>query len=272
MVDIALAMLAERTEEATLTSLAGLLPDDLVAPLGMATARIAGGTAFRMSASPDFTMFNRLMGAALDSPLTDDDVDALTTFVRQGGGGPLVLQLPPFAETDETLAVLERRGFRRAGRWAKTMRAIGDPPGAPTDLDVREVGIDEAEQLGAVECVGMEMPEALAPWCARQADAPGWRAYAAYDGDRMVAMGCLFAHEDVGQLAGAATLPDARGRGAQLALMSRRIADARDMGLRWITAETGTETPEIPNPSLHNMLRAGLVLLYERQNWVAGLD
>ena len=84
-------------------------------------------------------------------------------------------------------------------------------------------------------------------------------------------MGALFVHGPCGQLSGAATLPEARGRGAQSALMAARIALARDLGLSYVTAETGSETPENPNPSLHNMHRAGLETLYERRNWLLDL-
>src|SRR5207245_6795471 len=100
---------------------------------------------------------------------------------------------------------------------------------------------------------------------ARQATASGWAAWGAFDGDQIVACGMLFLHNGVGQLSGAATLPSHRGRGAQLALMKARIEAAAGLGARWITAETGSETPEDPNPSLHNMCRAGLELLYHRR-------
>jgi hypothetical protein len=53
--------------------------------------------------------------------------------------------------------------------------------------------------------------------------------------------------------------------------MARRSADARDLGLRWIAAETGAEKPEDPNPSLHDMHRAGLEHLYDRRNWLLDL-
>jgi GNAT superfamily N-acetyltransferase len=122
-----------------------------------------------------------------------------------------------------------------------------------------------------VQCIGMEMPPDLVPWCAAQVGAPGWYAFGAYDGDALVGMGALFAHGRCGQLSGAATLPEARGRGAQSALMAARIALARDLGLEWVTAETGSETRENPNPSLHNMHRAGLATLYERRNWLLDL-
>jgi hypothetical protein len=39
-------------------------------------------------------------------------------------------------------------------------------------------------------------------------------------------------------------------------LFSRATTPAR--GCRWLATETGSETPERPNPSLHNMRRKGL--------------
>jgi GNAT superfamily N-acetyltransferase len=271
MVDVTRGRIAERAEEGTVASLAGMLGPELVESLGVATAAIGGGTAFRMAAINEFPMFNRVIGLGLDEPLTDDVVDEAAEFARGAGGPWLLLQLPPYVETPEVLELLDRRGFRRGGCWVKMMRPVGEPPVARTDLRIAEVPAEEADELGRVQCVGMEMPPFLAAWCARQVTEPGWRAYAAYDGDRMVAMGSLFRHGDVGQLSGAATLPEARGRGAQSALMARRIADARDLGLAWVTAETGAETPENPNPSLHNMHRAGLEHLYDRQNWLLDL-
>ena len=50
--------------------------------------------------------------------------------------------------------------------------------------------------------------------------------------------------------------------------MSVRVADALEAGADWITCETGAETAESPNPSLHNMRRLGLGEQYERVNWI----
>ena len=69
-------------------------------------------------------------------------------------------------------------------------------------------------------------------------------------------------------LFGAATLPEARHRGAQSALMAARMAEARDRGLRFASAETWAETTEHPNPSQHNMVSAGLTEVHRRSNWV----
>ena len=69
-------------------------------------------------------------------------------------------------------------------------------------------------------------------------------------------------------LFGAATLPAGRNRGAQGALLDARIREARDRGLRWASAETWLENDENPNPSQHNMRRAGLTEVHTRPSWV----
>jgi hypothetical protein len=265
------ARIAERIEAATVASLARMMPGDMAESLGVASARIGDGLGVRMAASPGFAFLNRVFAVGLDSPLSADVLDDAVAFLRAGGGDALLVQHPPVLETPEVLDLLAAHGFSRGGTWAKMLRPVGDPPEAPTGLRIAAVGQEEAARFGEVEAEGMGMPPFMAPWCALQVTEPGWRAYAAYDGDDMVAVGCLFHDGEAAQLSGAATLPSHRGRGAQLALMARRIVDARDLGLRWIGAETGSETPADPNPSLHNMRRAGMEELYPRQNWLLRL-
>jgi ribosomal protein S18 acetylase RimI-like enzyme len=67
---------------------------------------------------------------------------------------------------------------------------------------------------------------------------------------------------------GAATLPEGRNRGAQRALLDVRFREARDRGLRFASAETWLESEGNPNPSQHNLRRAGLTEVHTRPNWV----
>jgi len=264
-------VLAERTEAATVTSLVGLMAPELARGLGARLQPVAGGTGVRVDDAPGFAFLNRVLAVGLDRPLSGADLDEIAEFQSGEGRKVALLQLAPFVETPEAVELLGSRGWRRGGTWVKMMRAAGDPPATTTGLRIAPVPPDDAAAYGEVQCIGMEMPPDLAPWCAAQVGAEGWHAFGAYDGDRLVGMGALFVHGRCGQLAGAATLPDERGRGAQSALMAARIALARDLGLAWVVAETGSETPQQPNPSLHNMRRAGLELLYERQNWLLDL-
>ena len=51
-------------------------------------------------------------------------------------------------------------------------------------------------------------------------------------------------------------------------MFARRISDGLKVGCKWFVSETGEDTPESPNPSYHNMLRAGFTLAYLRPNYV----
>ena len=66
-----------------------------------------------------------------------------------------------------------------------------------------------------------------------------------------------------------ATVPSHRGKGAQGALLARRIADANESGARATVTETGRPEPgeEAKHPSYRNILRAGFEEAYVRINY-----
>ena len=106
----------------------------------------------------------------------------------------------------------------------------------------------------------------MAAWSASLVARDRWRAYGAFDGDALVGVGALFVEGDVGWLGLGGTLPFHRGRGAQGAVMARRIKDAIAVGCTSIATETGI-LPGRANPSLDNMLRCGFEVAYERGVW-----
>jgi hypothetical protein len=112
------------------------------------------------------------------------------------------------------------------------------------------------------------MPPALKPWLAALVGRPGWQHYLAWDGDTPVATAAIYMHTMVGWLGIAATLPQYRGSGAQGALMAARLRHGTGMGCEWFVSETGEDSPSHPNPSYHNMMRAGFSLAYHRPNFM----
>ena len=262
---------AELAEAATLANMVQIAGPELRGTLGLDARSIGGGVVARMAAAPDVPSLTRALGLGLVEPLTEATLEAALNYLRDAGGSALLVQLSPHAETPEVLAMLADRGLERGRTWAKMMRPAGPTQDVSTALRVDKVGPERADEFARVIITGFEMPDVMIPFARAQLEAPGWAAYAAFDGDELVAAGSMFVHDDVAQLAGAATLPSHRGRGAQLALMAARITEAQQLGAAWVTAETGSETPDDPNPSLHNMRRAGMEELYARQNWVLRL-
>jgi GNAT superfamily N-acetyltransferase len=91
------------------------------------------------------------------------------------------------------------------------------------------------------------------------ASANGVERYLARLDGRAVGGGSMRLFEGIAQLCGAATLPDARRRGVQSALLARRLADAGRSGctLAVMTTQPGSKSQQ-------NAQRQGFELLYSR--------
>jgi len=82
---------------------------------------------------------------------------------------------------------------------------------------------------------------------------PGLERYLAILDGEPIACGALYVRGDVGYLCVSATLPEARGRGAQAALIARRWRDAAAAGCRYVVSTT-----PFGGTSQANMERAGM--------------
>src|SRR4029078_1756520 len=131
-----------------------------------------------------------------------------------------------------------------------------------TDLVIARLTAADAVDFTHVMSIGFgfdETPEAHALFDAPEFFECDWASYGAYDGETLVAAArmCVVAETDAVALFGAATVPECTHGGAQGALMDARIREARDRGVRYASAETWLENADNPNPSQHNMRRAG---------------
>jgi GNAT superfamily N-acetyltransferase len=117
-----------------------------------------------------------------------------------------------------------------------------------SNLDGTGSAADDSSQQAAME-------EVLTDFAA----APGLIRYLARIDGRPVGSGSLCLTGGLAQLAGAGTLPDARGRGVQKALLHRRLADAQAAGadLAVVVTAPGTRSQQ-------NVMRRGFILLYTR--------
>jgi len=208
------------------------------------------------------------VGWGLDAPADPADLENFVARYRAAGLSRFGAQLSPAAKPPHIGQWLVEAGLKRRDNWSKVYRTAGEIPRIATDLRVEPIGRSFAPRFASIACTSFGMPAHLEPWVAALVGRAGWHHYLAFDGQEPVASAALFVSGEIGWLGIAGTLPSARRRGAQGALMERRLRDGSAIGCRWFVTETGEDTPQQPNPSYHNMLRLGFTLAYNRPNYM----
>jgi ribosomal protein S18 acetylase RimI-like enzyme len=88
------------------------------------------------------------------------------------------------------------------------------------------------------------------------------------DGDTPVAAAALYTNGIFGSMVIAGTQAEHRGKGAQSALLAKRIEAAKASGCKYISTETAEEKPGKGVQSYRNMKRFGFEVAYLRPNYI----
>lgn len=244
-------------------------PDLARKGLGITTARIGGGVALAARHDP-YAYWSKALGFGFTEPVTRSLMDEVVAFYRAHDVPAAVIQIAPSVLPDDWDEICVAHGLQPGGHWAKLGAPIQETiASAATDLQVAPVEAADAAQWAAVinRSFGMDN-EHLDAMIAQSVQDPAVKPFAAWDDDRIVAGASLYMHGTVASLNSGATLPTHRRRGAQSSLIAARLQAARAAGATWVVAEAALPGPGHSNPSLNNQLRAGLAVLYPRQNWV----
>src|SRR5262245_50692747 len=162
---------------------------------------------------------------------------------------------------------LTRHGFFQSGFHASLVASLPAAVPANAAHTVEHVTSPSAmEDFLAAYVAGWGIPAKdhtvfkgnVRPWL----DQPGWSLYVARIVGTPAAAATLFMHDRVGYLADAATAPSFRGRGLQLALLRRRMADALQANADMVFSGAA------PFSTSHrNMERVGLRVQFMRALW-----
>jgi GNAT superfamily N-acetyltransferase len=256
-----ISLAAELSEVAAWKSLMDLLPQETRAMLQADCREVGGGLAICARSVPLVT-FNRAIGLGL---IATAEPVALRVHLAAMAAPVVQVQVAKVnAVSDEALSAA---GFVRSPLvWAKMARPTEGvvPDRAGFDPVLATAGT--AAEFARIVTQGFGMPQFFAPWLAAMVSAPDWRCYIAGGKAGYVAAGALHLGPQGAWLGIAATVPEARGQGAQKALIRHRLAEAAGLGLAMAYTETAVLPG--PNPSLGNMKACGFGLAHERQNWV----
>lgn len=216
----------------------------------------------------DVLALNRVIGLGMTVPATENSLMNLRAEYARYRVPRFFVQLCPAAEPALIKSWLLNNGFKHYNNWVKLYRGVEPLTPVKTDLEIERIGKSEADSFAHILTVSFDWPRIQKPWIAQTVGRPGWRHYLAYDKSKPVATGAIYINGQFGWIDFASTLPGYRGRGAQGALVERRIRDAAELGCKWLTVETAEETPIRSAPSFRNMRRYGFEVAYIRPNYI----
>jgi hypothetical protein len=257
----------EMIEVDAMVDLHRAMPGELWEQLGAGVESIGTAGAIVLKQLP-IMLFNRVIGLGIEAPATKKMVDEIYAIYEKAGVRACV-QLAPTAQPEAVSEWLEERGMTPRDTWAKLYRDAQPIGPVETSLTIEQIGEDRAEEFGAIAMAAFGLPEPIDSWIASSTGREGWHHYMALEGGKGVAVAGLYIKRDVSWFGIAGTLASSRGKGAQSALIARRIQDAIEAGCRWMVVEADPDTPDRPNPSYRNLVKMGFKLAYERPNYRA---
>ncbi|WP_432164178.1 GNAT family N-acetyltransferase [Streptomyces tendae] len=264
---------AEQTEIVTYVSFAAGAPQPVRDAMGIASGSFGAGLALTVGQEPS-CFFNRAGGFSSSSDVTLETLREVRDFYREQGVRQGSMMIAPailpqdWGSITGALNLKEGSRFTKLGCAVETALPANDGV-AKLDprLRVGQVEPHQAREWASVMMNTFGFAPGMVDVAASLVHRPDWRNYAVWENERIVAAGSVFLNGDSADMFGGATVPEARGRGAQSALLTARTRAAEAAGCRWLVAEAVAEGPTDHNTSLHNMLRAGFEPLYDRVTW-----
>ncbi len=217
----------------------------------------------------DILGFNRVIGLGLFQTATEQMVDIIISKYKDAGINRFFIQIHPEAAPAQLKDWFEKRNIHHYNNWVKHYRSAENPPAVETDLEIREVSTSqEAQRFGDIITDSFEWPGEMSSWFTNLVGRKCWKTYLAFEAGDPVAAASLYIKDDCGWLSFASTLPNWRGKGAQTALIARRIQDAAELGCKVLTVETAEDNEQKRSQSLSNIQKMGFEVAFIRPNFL----
>jgi len=249
----------ERIELSAILDFFAAAPPDVAQAFDLAVLDLGDAAAFSIGANPKMLLFNRVLGFEEAAMLPDIE----RWFASRGC--TFAISVSPGGELG---GALDDRGYRRGSTFMKFRRGVEQPPVYQTSLRIEQLDEERAADYGTVVAAVFGLASPLDRWFAALCKRPCWACFGAFDGNRLIGTGAAHFVGTLGWLGAAGTLQDARGRGAQSAILAARIGAAGDSGAQVLATETPACVDGVAGPSFRNVLRAGFEEAFVQEWWV----
>jgi hypothetical protein len=247
--------------------------DDALFECGIAERRFGPIQANVIEALPRAIALNTILGAAEPGAVSGgylaEAIEWADTFCVDYR--VLVGQERPETATAE--AWLNRRGFEQGSTLVRYVRNATTPPDSPgvRGVKVWEIGTageegiaGETMVLSAAPALGMPSPAGTL-LCELPAQ-EHWRCYTAELEGEIVAYGSVQINDGIAALGLETTVPHARRRGCNQALLRERILAAHEAGCEMIFTGVPSYGDKL-GPGARSLIRAGFVPAHRSVNW-----
>jgi GNAT superfamily N-acetyltransferase len=263
--DIDLARRLEAAEAAKYAAYARARPC-VMPEINPSALAVAGGVAVYAG---DGSPYSRAVALGLQGPVTAAEFDQVEAFFANHRVAPQI-SLCPLADPS-LVELIGRAGYRIEMFMQTWVRPISPAEDfhLPAGIIVCPIAYDEAELWARVAFKGgLDSDDAepsrssviaAYPYMARTA------CYLAWIDGEAAAAGTVSIHDGLAELFGASTRTPFRNRGAQMALLASRLAEAQRQGCNLATVHT-----EPGSASQRNVERLGFRLAYTKVHLVKG--
>ncbi len=256
----------EQAELDAFTDLYHAADAQVIDTAGLSVATTSGAVVLAAN-RVDILALNRALGLGVKGLVSSAALAELHDLLVKCGSPRFFVPLAPLHGHDDLARALAGRGIGHYNNWIRLSRGLADlPTPAPTDLQVRRIDRGSADAFGAIVATAFGYPPGVSALAGQAVGRPGWRHYMAYDGETPVATGALYLAGEVAWFGFAATDAAHRKRGAQQALVVRRLRDAADAGCSRVSVETAEDSVVKDAPSFRNLKRLGFEIAYTRPN------
>lgn len=228
-----------------------------------------GSSCVAIAKNIDILAFNRVIGLGLTEPASEQILDEIIVKYKESDVKRFFIQIHPEAHPSALKEWFHKKNIHHYNNWVKHYRGTENPPLVDTELEIMEVQTSkEAERFGYIITNSFGWPIEMKSWFMNLVGRKSWKTYLAFDGDKPVATASLYIKDDCGWLSFASTLPDYRGKGAQSALIAKRIQDAAELGCKVLTVETAEDNEQKRSQSMQNIQKMGFDVAFIRPNFI----
>lgn len=258
-----LALKFEKAEIDSLTSRLTAVQSSKGNPMCVNIRDFGGARAFSVKHIPG-PAFNTVKGLSKEAiPFLNQILD----FFKEKEI-PCRIELTPTHASSEVYTSLTERGFYQSGFHTLLYGSTKANYAAVSEtIMIRELEDHEFDRFGDIYVRGFGMPSFLKEDITRNNQVlyglPNWRFLGAMVEGELVGVAVLYTNGECADLAAAATVPEARNRGVQSALLAERFKLAGSLGCDYIIGQA-----QFGSASQRNMQRAGMNIAYTKAIWV----